>query len=79
LPFYSFLTGLFGGWDDHGVQELKRASDMSSLARPIAYLVYRGIVLGTRLSPLHGRFPITIYGEAMAEARGLMAEKVRLI
>ena len=76
LPFYSFLTGLFGGWDDQGVQELKRAVDMSSLARPVAYLVYKGIVLGARLSPLHGRFPITIYSEAMAEARGLMAAAV---
>ncbi len=79
LPFYSFLTGLFGGWDDQGLQELKRAVDMSSLARPVAYLVYKGAVLGARLSPLHGRFPITIYDEAMAEARELMAEKVRLI
>jgi len=79
LPFYSFLTGLFGGWDDQVLQELKRAVEMSSLARPIAYLVYKGTVLGARPSPLHGRFPITIYSEAMAEARGLMAEKVRLI
>ncbi len=79
LPFYSFLTGLFGGWDDQGVQELKRAVDMSSLAKPIAYLVYRGTVLGARLSPIHGRFPITLYDEAEAEARGLMAEKVRLV
>ncbi len=79
LPFYSFLSGLFGGWDDQGMQELKRAADMSSLAKPITYLVYRGTALGARLSPLHGRFPITIYSEAMAEARGLMAEKVQLV
>jgi O-antigen/teichoic acid export membrane protein len=78
LPFYSFLAALFGGWDDQGVQELKRAADMSSLAKPIAYLVYKGTVLGARLSPIHGRFPITLYDEARAEAKGLMAEKVRL-
>jgi hypothetical protein len=79
LPFYSFLSAMFGGWDDDGMQELKRATDMSSLAKPIAYLVYGGAVLGARLSPLHGRFPIAIYSEAMAEARGLRAEKVRLV
>jgi hypothetical protein len=55
------------------------AADMSSLAKPIAYLVYGGAVLGARFSPLHGRFPIAIYSEAMAEARGLRAEKVRLV
>jgi hypothetical protein len=79
LSFYSFLSAMFGGWDDDGMQELKRATDMSSLAKPIAYLVYGGAVLGARLSPLHGRFPIAIYSEAMAEARGLRAEKVRLV
>jgi hypothetical protein len=34
--------------------------------------------LGARLSPLHGRFPITIGEEALAEARKLTEERVRL-
>ena len=78
LPLYSFLTGLFGGWDDNGVRELERAVEMSSFARPLARVIYAGVALGSRLSPLHGRFPVSLYGQAMAEARALTAEKVPL-
>jgi len=78
LPLYSFLTGLLGGWDDNGVRELERAVEMSSFARPLARIIHAGVALGSRLSPLHGRFPVSLYGRAMAEARALTAEKVPL-
>jgi hypothetical protein len=34
---------------------------------------------GSKISPLHNRFPITIREAALAEARSLTEEKVRLV
>jgi hypothetical protein len=40
--------------------------------------MYEPTALGARLSPLHGRFPITNRLAAMEEARALTEEKVKL-
>jgi hypothetical protein len=77
LPVYCFCNGLFGGWDDGGLTELRRAVGMSSLGKPVAWLIYKASVLGARLSPLHGRFPIP-QTDALTEARALTAAKVAL-
>jgi hypothetical protein len=45
----------------------------------MARLFYHSSRLGSRLSLLHGRFPITIYDEAFAEAEALTEEKVAFI
>jgi O-antigen/teichoic acid export membrane protein len=79
LPVFCFFEGLFGGWDDAGLTELRRAAGLSSLGKPIAWLIYYAVTLGARLSPLHGRFPIDVYAEAQGEARALTAERVPLI
>ena len=34
--------------------------------------------MGARISPLHGRFPISIYREAIEEAKSLTKERVAL-
>ncbi|MFQ5856481.1 MAG: lipopolysaccharide biosynthesis protein [Anaerolineae bacterium] len=78
LPWYCFWNGVFGGWDSRGLAVLRRAVRISSIARPIAVLVYQASALGARVSPLHGRFPITLYAEAHREARELTREKVPL-
>jgi len=78
LPLFSFWSGIFGGWDDQGVRELEIATGMSSLAKPIAYLVYWGTALGARISPLHGRWPIP-HRAAVAEAVSLGEERVSLV
>ena len=78
-PVYAFLYGLFGGWDDNTLGEFGRGTNLASFMRPMARLFYHASRLGARISPLHGRFPITIYDEARREAEALTEEKVALL
>ncbi len=78
LPIFCLFAGLFGGWDDQGLAELRRAAGLSSLGKPIAWTIYHASALGARLSPLHGRFPIDVYDSAQAEAQTLTEERVSL-
>ena len=78
FPLCAFFYGLFGGWDDGTLAELRRAVDLSGLMRPLAWVFWRATALGARLSPLHGRFPIDIRAAAVEEARTLTEERVRL-
>jgi O-antigen/teichoic acid export membrane protein len=79
LPVFCLFAGLFGGWDDAGLAELRRAAGLSSLGKPIAWLIYYASALGARLSPLHGRFPLDLHDEAQAEARALTVERASLV
>jgi len=77
-PLYMFFYGLFGGWDDDTLGELRRAVDLSSFMKPFAWLFWASTALGARLSPLHGRFPIDVRPAALLEAKSLMEERVNL-
>jgi len=77
-PLFAFFYGLFGGWDDPTLAELRRAVDLSSFMRPLAWLFWAATALGARISPLHGRFPVDVRPAALAEARSLMEERVSL-
>jgi O-antigen/teichoic acid export membrane protein len=79
LPVFFFFSGLFGGWDEAGLAELRRSAGLSSLGKPIAWLIYYAAALGARISPVHGRFPIDLYGRAYEEATTLTRERVSLI
>jgi hypothetical protein len=78
-PVYGFLYGFFGGWDDNTLAEFGRGTLLSSFMKPMARLFYHSNRLGARFSPLHGRFPITNFAAARAEAEGLTAERVKLL
>jgi len=78
LPFFSFWSGFFGGWDAPNLLEVKRAAEMSPVGKPVGYLIYYPASWGARLSPLHNRFPIPC-DEALTEAKVLTAEKVSLV
>lgn len=78
-PVYTFLYGLFGGWDDATLAEMKRASDMMPFVRFMGWLFWRPSALGASISPLHNRFPISNRAEAMDEAAALTQEKVHLV
>jgi O-antigen/teichoic acid export membrane protein len=79
LPLFLFFYGLFGGWDDATLNELKESVELSAFARGlIRWLIYEPTALGARLSPLNNRFPITNRAAAMAEAAALTEDKVRL-
>jgi O-antigen/teichoic acid export membrane protein len=77
-PLYSFLYGLFGGWDANTLSVFDRGTRLSSFMRPFTRLFYHSSALGARFSPLHGRFPFTNHEAAMAEADSLTQERVAL-
>ncbi|MEZ0396953.1 MAG: hypothetical protein ABWK53_11070 [Anaerolineales bacterium] len=78
FPVYMFLYGFFGGWDGATLDEFKLASDLTGFVRPLAWTMWASSALGARLSPLHGRFPISNRAAAMDEARRLTEERVKL-
>jgi O-antigen/teichoic acid export membrane protein len=78
-PVFAFLYAFFGGWDDDTLAEVKQAASMASFMKPLAWLFWAASALGTRLSPLHNRFPIRMRAEALEEARALEAERVSLV
>jgi len=79
FPIFMFLYGLVGGWDQATLDELGEAASMTGLIRPLAkWGLYAPSAFGARISPLNGRFPITIRAEAMVEAKALTREKVKL-
>jgi O-antigen/teichoic acid export membrane protein len=78
FPLYAFLYGLAGGWDDGTLGELREAAHLASFMRPLAWLFWACSNQGARFSPLHGRFPISIRTEALAEAAQLAGARVRL-
>lgn len=80
LYVYSFFSGITGTWDERTLQEFKRASSMVRMKGVgwFARRFYGSIALGARISPLHNRYPIDIYDEAMAEAEEITREKKQL-
>ncbi len=79
FPLYIFFYGLFGGWDKATLDELRDAVALTGNVRWLArWGYYEPTLLGARLSPLNGRFPIDIHAEAMKEANELTQAKVKL-
>jgi hypothetical protein len=80
MPVFFFFYALAGGWDDAGLAETVEAYQMTGFLRPVVNIIF---VLpskwGAKISPLHNRFPITMRAAAMAEAKLLTEEKVRLV
>jgi len=78
-PLYMFFYGFFGGWDQATLAELNESVALTGGMRWFTrWGMYEATALGARVSPLHGRFPINIRGEAMREAEELTKEKVKL-
>ena len=77
-PIFAFFYGLFGGWDQATLEEVHRASELSSLVKPMAWLFYKATAIGARLSPLHNRFPIANRQIALDEAISLTDERVSI-
>jgi O-antigen/teichoic acid export membrane protein len=77
-PIYAFFYGFFGGWDQATLEEVRRAVDLTSFVKPMAWLFYQATALGARLSLLHDRFPITNRQPALDEAISLTDERVNI-
>ncbi len=78
-PIFAFLYAFFGGWDVDTLEEVHRAASLASFMKPLAWLFWAASALGAHISPLHGRFPISIRPEALAEAKALQSERVSLV
>ena len=78
-PIFAFLYAFFGGWDNDTLEELHQAAALAGFMKSLAWLFWAASVLGARISPLHGRFPITIRAEAMSEAKALEMERISLV
>jgi O-antigen/teichoic acid export membrane protein len=77
-PLFAFFYGLFGGWDDATLEEVRRAAELSTFMRPFAWLFWKSTAVGAHISPLHNRFPITNRQAALDEASSLTQERVSL-
>lgn len=66
MPLYGFL----GGWDDHSLEDLRRAAVMSGPSRGIVMRLYKYTKYGHDHSLFKGRFKIS-YEQAEKEAREL--------
>jgi hypothetical protein len=71
LPVFGALTALLGGWDRGSLTELERAVQLCRLSYPLSWLLLQLTRLGARISPLHGRFPVSIHPLAQEEAEAL--------
>jgi O-antigen/teichoic acid export membrane protein len=79
LYFYAFVYGLLGGFDDGTLSEFKRAIGMAKGVWIFTKPLWQITALGARLSPLHNKFPISIFDEAQIEAKSLTEEKKELV
>lgn len=77
-PLFAFLYGLFGGWDEGTLGDLRRAVDLSNFMRPLSLIFLKATSLGASLSPITNRFPIEIRQAALVEAYGLTEERVEI-
>ncbi|MHA1167862.1 MAG: lipopolysaccharide biosynthesis protein, partial [Candidatus Hodarchaeales archaeon] len=77
LYLFSFLTGLTGSWDDKTLEELRKGTRLAVLTW-LSVPLYKAVYYGSKISPIHGKFPIDIFSAAEAEAKELTLEKVKL-
>ncbi|MFX0100130.1 MAG: polysaccharide biosynthesis C-terminal domain-containing protein [Candidatus Hodarchaeota archaeon] len=75
LYLYSFLSGFFGHWDKNTLDEFKKSVGMVHLVGFLAKGMYLSIKAGARISPLHDKFSIDIFDDALREAHELEIEK----
>lgn len=75
----SFIFGFLGGFDNNTLAEFKRTAQMAKGVGFLARGLYWASEQGAKLSPLHNKFPISIYQAASDEAQSLTKEKKVLV
>ncbi|GAB4325668.1 MAG: hypothetical protein Kow0069_31810 [Promethearchaeota archaeon] len=68
-----FFYGLFGGWDDRGLEHFSNAVELCGPSKPFVRFFYGATRAGHRLSPWANRFPIP-HEAADREVEELMAQ-----
>ena len=79
MYIFAFFASLFGAFDDNTLAEFKRATEMAKGLKFMAKPLYFVSKWGAKISPLHNKFPMTIFEEAQAEAKQLTEEKAKLM
>ena len=79
LYIFAFFASLFGAFDDNTLEELKRATKMAKGFGFMAKPLYKLTEWAAKISPLHNKFPISIFEEAAVEAKQLTEEKTSLV
>ena len=73
LPFYFFFYGLFGGWDDGTLAELKQAIDLTGFLRPFAHaMIYLPNLWGDKNQPASQ--PLSDHHPRGSAGRGQVAD-----
>lgn len=79
LYLFAFLASWFGAFDNNTLEELKKATGMAKGFGFMAKPLYKVTEWASKISPLHNKFPISIYDEALKEAKILTEEKTKLV
>ncbi|MBY9001452.1 MAG: lipopolysaccharide biosynthesis protein [Candidatus Heimdallarchaeota archaeon] len=79
LYVFAFVASFFGAFDDNTLEELRQASLMAKGLQFMAKPLFIVSKWGAKISPLHNRFPISVFEEASAEAKQLTEEKAKLV
>ncbi|MFX0098635.1 MAG: hypothetical protein ACFFCS_03570 [Candidatus Hodarchaeota archaeon] len=58
FPFYSII----GGWDDESIRIVERSAEMSGPSKMLVSIIAKISIKVSKLSPLHGKFPISTEG-----------------
>jgi hypothetical protein len=75
LPIcYFFALGLFGGYDVHTLEDLRKGADLSGPSKIVVKPWYYGAKAGSKISPLFGKFAMQYQGVG-EEIRELMLAK----
>ncbi|MHA1680797.1 MAG: hypothetical protein ACTSUE_07305 [Promethearchaeota archaeon] len=71
---YGPFLALYGGWDDFTLDEFKKCAIISGPSKGITMMIYKVFKFFSKLTPLHGKFPMGDYDKIQAEAEALVAE-----
>jgi len=77
LVVFPLTYALAGGWDESGIEVLKKSYELSGPSKMFIKSIYVCSILGCKISPLYNKFKFDIYTDAKREAQELWEMKMR--
>lgn len=74
LIIFPLVYALAGGWDEFGLETLRKSYLLSGPSKPFIILIYKLSVFGSKISPFYNRFKLD-YTKAFEEAQELIQLK----
>jgi hypothetical protein len=71
---FPLLYALAGGWDEFGLETLRKSYLLSGPSKPFIKIIYRLSVIGSRISPLYNKYKMD-WTKAFEEAKELLVLK----